>query len=232
METERDMYATTYRTFKDSIGFFLVMAVGVKLIELFVSDAGGIGANVIIFGMVAMFSHRIVMYDETFHAFKNMQTAGRTLPFWSFIWRYGALTLFFALCVFVCVLAAIVAFGQSEQFAFAFALVVSLPLMGFALAKWGTGFPALIASGDTSMKEAACRSRGRIGQIYVKLILGPSAVSILFTLLYIALDALPDQAGSQVITGVSSKLLAFVPTHMTALILSQEYQAAMERSSD
>ena len=224
------MYATTYRTFTGSIGFFAVIAVALAILETFVADIG-LGVSIAVYGMVALFSHRIVLFNERYGVWDHSSfPKGEKLPLFGFLLRYGALTMIFILAALVGVIGVVMLTmndGLSDAETIAAAVVglfLSAPVMGLIFAKWGTIFPAVVAGGDASLKAASQRSQGRIGETFFRLMIGPFAILVATTAVFFALYSVATGWTALLAIDIVGALLGMIPTHMTAVILSQLYQ--------
>ena len=227
------MYATTYKTFMGRFEFFLAIAVVIALFEAVFTQLG-LGPSIVVYGMVALFSHRIVLINETYGITKNRSVpGGERLPFIEFLLRYAVVTLIFvAALVIFSMLVAGMAGGFENGFIIPMIVAIGLGCLalGALLARWGTIFPAVVAKGDKTIAVAAERSRGRFVETFQKLVIGPFVVAIASTAVYFAaqfvVHALPAAIAvpATFLSDVLGSLLGLIPTHMTAVILSQLYQ--------
>ena len=229
------MYKKAFETFSGSLSLFAAIAVAVTLIELFLYTVG-VGVSIVVYGIVALISHRIVLFDETFGVFSNTKPAnGDKLPYWGFIWRYGVVTLVLMVCMLIMTLLSyelLADFFFNADLTLPYAsLLVSFAAFGLALSRWGTVFPAVVASGDTSLAAAARRSEGRFWSTFQMLGFGPFLISIATMALHFpaVMATSTSNVGIMLIIDGLATLAGLFSTHMAAVILSTTYQDAEGR---
>ena len=57
------MFQTAFRTFKRNFAFFALVAGALTAMEYFGLDLG-LGASVVVYGLIALFSHRMILLNE------------------------------------------------------------------------------------------------------------------------------------------------------------------------
>lgn len=218
------MYRTGLRTFFTNYPLFLCIAFMFAGIE-----AAGLrnhGVTVVVYALLAMFSHRIVLLEEDYGWRGSFASRGR-LPVWAFFWRYGLLGGLFLIAPMLFVMFSVlphVPRTESGQLtAVLITLLVAGPIFGIALSIFGTWLPAAATGGDASFGSALRRGLRRFLPTLARLTFGPGLLSIIAMAIGVALSLF----GQDVITSFALSALAYyigmLPLHMTAVVLSLAY---------
>lgn len=215
------MYPLTLYTLTRNYPLFLLVAAMLTLVEAS-GLSGGTGTSMIVYGLVALFSHRMVLLNENYgwdSVFKGPQDSKP--PILRFLLTYIAFT------VVATVISLGLVFPLLSQSSFMLITLAIFAVFGVLIAFFGTIFPAAATGGEPSLAAALDRGKRSFQKTLIRLLLGPVIAGAIGTALVVALAQV---TGPSIIVTFAACLVSLIPTHMTAVILSMVYSET-ERGS-
>lgn len=223
------MFQTAFESFMRNFAFFAFAAGLLTALEVFGLDLG-LGASIPFYGLIALFSHRMILLEETYGLLKNSKLPdGQKMPLLGFLWRYGLFLVCF-IVVFVIILVPLMAGSQNDDIRTLLAVLIGLvfasPVLAILLSLVGTVLPAVAVGGDASWSAALRRGRRRFWATVLRLTFGPGLFTLLTVAAAIALASSPRLTGNLFVGSFLPYLAGLFSTHLTAAVLSLAYREA------